>query len=187
MNENVYAGFWCRWVSSLLDEIAIIIILILMNLFGILINFAFLKYIEITGKYEWAGLFEFIRHLNLPIWRIFLIRYLYYAFMEASKWQATLGKMALGVIVIDQNHQRISFLRATGRFWSKYLSVLTVFIGYMMAGFTKRKQALHDLIAKTYVVNKRDLEMNHQRDLTGFDPFGFSGSSNGGMLPNSQG
>ena len=75
--------------------------------------------------------------------------------MESSHLQATLGKMALSLQVTDLEGRRITFAKATGRFFAKYLSVLTLGIGYLMAAFTERKQALHDIIAGTLVVRTR--------------------------------
>ena len=74
---------------------------------------------------------------------------------ESSARQATLGKMAFGIVVTDVHARRISFARATGRFFGKVLSNLTFCIGYLLAAFTDRKQALHDLIAGTLVVRAR--------------------------------
>jgi uncharacterized RDD family membrane protein YckC len=74
--------------------------------------------------------------------------------MESSQYHATLGKMLLGLIVTDDQGRPITFGRATGRFFSKLISRFTLGIGYIMAGFTQRKQALHDLIANTLVVRK---------------------------------
>jgi uncharacterized RDD family membrane protein YckC len=73
--------------------------------------------------------------------------WLYYAFMESSSKQATLGKMALGFIVTDMSGQRISFLRASVRYFSMILSTLILFIGFLMCIFTRHKQCLHDMIA----------------------------------------
>ncbi len=80
--------------------------------------------------------------------------WLYFALMESSPRQATLGKQALGIMVTDLAGQRISFARATGRFFAKILSGLILWIGYVMAAFTERKQALHDLLASCLVVAK---------------------------------
>jgi uncharacterized RDD family membrane protein YckC len=60
--------------------------------------------------------------------------------------------MALGLKVTDESGQQLSFARATGRHFAKYLSGLPLFAGYIIAAFTERKQALHDLIVNTYVV-----------------------------------
>jgi uncharacterized RDD family membrane protein YckC len=49
---------------------------------------------------------------------------------------------------------RISFGRATGRYFARWISNMTLTIGYIMAGFTAKKQALHDIIAGTLVMRK---------------------------------
>jgi len=77
--------------------------------------------------------------------------WLYEAFMESSSYQATLGKMIFGMKVTDLNGNRISFERATGRHFAKWLSGMILCIGYIMVGFTDRKQGLHDLLAGTLV------------------------------------
>jgi uncharacterized RDD family membrane protein YckC len=77
--------------------------------------------------------------------------WIYEAAMQSSSKQATLGKMIFGLQVTDLNGQRISFARATGRHFAKYVSGMILFIGYIMAGFSERKQALHDVIAGTLV------------------------------------
>jgi len=84
---------------------------------------------------------------------IFLVfgSWLYEAFMESSSYQATLGKMIFGMKVTDLNGNRISFGRATGRHFAKWLSAMILGIGYIMVGFTERKQGLHDLLAGTLV------------------------------------
>jgi uncharacterized RDD family membrane protein YckC len=80
--------------------------------------------------------------------------WLYFAMMESSNKMATLGKMAIGIKVTDLNGNRISFGRATGRYFAKILSGMILMIGYIMAGFTEKKQALHDMIASCLVVMK---------------------------------
>jgi uncharacterized RDD family membrane protein YckC len=77
--------------------------------------------------------------------------------MESSPQQATLGKMALGLKVTDLQGERLSFARATGRYFGKIVSSLILFVGFMMAGWTEKKQALHDIMAGTLVVKKRNL------------------------------
>ena len=69
--------------------------------------------------------------------------WLYYAIMESSKPQATIGKMALGTKVTTLGGERIGFGRASGRYFGKIVSGLTLGIGYLMAAFTERRQALH--------------------------------------------
>lgn len=78
----------------------------------------------------------------------------YYAGMESSKLQATVGKLALGIKVVDAGGRRLGFGRAAARWAGSLLSYLILYIGFFMAGWTRRKQALHDFIAGTYVVDK---------------------------------
>jgi len=81
-----------------------------------------------------------------------LADWVYHAAMESSQYQATLGKMALGIIVTDLNGNTITFGRATGRHFGKFVSGLLCGIGYIMAGFTEKKQALHDMMAGCLVM-----------------------------------
>jgi len=80
--------------------------------------------------------------------------WLYEAFMESSSYQATVGKMIFGMKVTDLNGNRISFERATGRHFAKWLSGVILGIGYIMVAFTERKQGLHDILAGTLVPRK---------------------------------
>ena len=152
-----YAGFWLRFVAYLIDSIVLMVILgILIGVGVLLVGFASIKAATHNMNPEdpafanmifgWVMLFAFA--LLVPMW-------LYFAGMESSSHQGTLGKMALGLIVTDLNDQRISFGRATGRFFSKVIITGNTFtIGYIMAGFTAKKQALHDMIASTLVLRK---------------------------------
>jgi uncharacterized RDD family membrane protein YckC len=84
-----------------------------------------------------------------------VVTWLYFASMESSERQGTLGKMALGLFVTDMHGKRISFARASGRFFAKFITgLIPFFIGYIMAGFTEKKQALHDMIAGCLVLKK---------------------------------
>lgn len=73
--------------------------------------------------------------------------WLYHALMESSAGSATLGMRALGIRVTTLEGERISFTRASCRFFASYLSALILCIGYLMIAFTERRQALHDIIA----------------------------------------
>ncbi|WP_159983525.1 MULTISPECIES: RDD family protein [unclassified Novosphingobium] len=85
-----------------------------------------------------------------------VVNWLYFALMESSKLQATIGKLAVGLVVTDLTGARVSFLRATGRYFGKILSSAILCIGFIMAAFTERKQGLHDLLAGTLVYKTRD-------------------------------
>lgn len=83
-----------------------------------------------------------------------LFALLYFAGMESSASQATIGKMILGLKVTDSNGEQITFTRALGRTGAKMLSSLFMNLGFIIAAFTGRKQALHDLVADTLVVTE---------------------------------
>jgi uncharacterized RDD family membrane protein YckC len=81
-----------------------------------------------------------------------VIGWLYFALLESSGLQATLGKMTVGLYVTDEAGRRLTFSRATGRHFGKYISGVLLGIGFLMAGFTAKKQALHDMLAGTLVM-----------------------------------
>lgn len=83
-----------------------------------------------------------------------ILVYFYFVLLETSVWQGTIGKRLLKIRVTDMQGKRISFKRATIRFLSKILSA-QLLIGYIMILFTNKKQGLHDLIAKTLVVQPK--------------------------------
>jgi uncharacterized RDD family membrane protein YckC len=82
-----------------------------------------------------------------------ILQWLYFALMESYKG-ATVGKMAMGLKVTDMEGNQISFLKATGRYFGKIVSAMILSIGFIMAGFTEKKQALHDIMANCLVVKK---------------------------------
>ena len=86
---------------------------------------------------------------------ILLVLVIYWVAMESSRYQASFGKLALGMQVVDRDGKRLSVPIATGRNLLKILSALILFIGFMMAGWTRRKQALHDKIVNCFVVLPR--------------------------------
>jgi uncharacterized RDD family membrane protein YckC len=78
---------------------------------------------------------------------------LYYTLFEASPWQATPGKRILRLYVTDLNGRRLTFPRALLRNVARQISGV-FFIGYLMAGFTEKKQALHDILASCLVLRR---------------------------------
>jgi uncharacterized RDD family membrane protein YckC len=101
-----------------------------------------------------AGSFESELLILFLVPVILILDWLYFALMESSSKQATLGKQALRIIVTDLEGKRISFGRATGRFFSKIFSIIIIYIGFIMVAFTGKKQGLHDMIVGTLVIAK---------------------------------
>jgi uncharacterized RDD family membrane protein YckC len=150
-----YAGFWRRFVAYLIDSIIIGVVscLVLIPVFAVLgigIGLGGIEEEEAAG-FILAPVIGFMLFAGLVL---AVGEWLYFALMESSNRMATLGKMAIGIKVTDLNGNRVTFGRATGRYFGKILSGMIFMIGYIMAGFTEKKQALHDMIASCLVVMK---------------------------------
>ena len=83
-----------------------------------------------------------------------LLVVVYHPLLESRWWQASLGKRLLKVMVVDEAGKKLSFMRALGRNVGKLISGLILSVGFLMAGWTKKKQALHDKMAKTLVIRR---------------------------------
>lgn len=155
-----HAGFWKRVVAYILDYIVLVIPnLAISKLLGAdAAQAALLQSAQSAGTDPQALMSAYGAFYGamLPAMLVqIVIAWLYFAVCESSSWQATLGKLAMGIRVVDLQGQRISFLRATGRYFAKILSGMILCIGYLMVAFTERKQGLHDIIASTLVLNGR--------------------------------
>jgi uncharacterized RDD family membrane protein YckC len=135
----VYAGFWIRLAAVLID--------------GFVLGIANMIILGALG----VGLFN--PDPNAFDFSLFFVAYgitialniAYYVFMESSVKQGTLGKMAVGIKVGKENGEKITALNALGRHFAKFLSYIIFLIGFIMAAFDSKKQALHDKLASTYV------------------------------------
>ena len=138
-SEVNYAGFWKRWAAYTLD--------------GVLISF-FLN--SIYYQIQFRFFYNADDFMQVVVYSLTTLSFswAYFAGMESSPLRATLGKMALGLFVTDEEGQRITFGRATGRFFGKIISSFILCIGFMMAGWTPLKQTLHDKMAKALVIQK---------------------------------
>ncbi len=147
-----YAGFWLRVVASFVDSLVMIPLgMVAVAIFG---GAIFANLDRLQGDPDPAVIASFIGAYALVGIIFFVGTWLYHAYMESSRHQATLGKLALGLCVTDLNGNRISFGRASGRHFSKLITGMTFGVGYAMAGFTERRQCLHDMIAGCLVVKK---------------------------------
>ncbi|MEK6756022.1 MAG: RDD family protein [Bacteroidota bacterium] len=150
-----YAGFWRRFVAYLIDSIILgvasfLVFIPVLGLLGIGIGAGAMEEPEAAAGLVMAAMAAYF----FSILVIAIAGWLYFALLESSNKMATLGKLAIGIKVTDMNGNRISFGRATGRYFAKILSGMIFMIGYIMAGFTEKKQALHDMIASCLVVMK---------------------------------
>ncbi len=147
-----WAGFWLRVVAYIIDYIIL----------NIALSFVTLPMMAHMGLEQWMGhppqspaqiaaFFATFAKIGILA---FFVNWLYFSLMESSAWQATVGKKTLGLEVTDLAGHRISFARATGRYFGKIISAIIFCIGFIMAGFTEKKQALHDMMAGTLVIRK---------------------------------
>ena len=141
MPTTEYGGFWNRFVAFFID--GIIISMAADNLGVVLEGF----YRAAGGTSEAAG--------DLGSFLGLILSWLYYAIMESSAKQATLGKIAMGLVVTDKRGNRLTFGRATARYFARWLSGIILMIGYIIAAFAGKKEALHDMIAGTIVYQRR--------------------------------
>jgi len=153
-----YAGFWLRFVAVIIDRLILSVVFV--PLWFVMIASALP---ELMGRPR--SPFELVP-LILPRLMFFVLialvgTWLYWALMESSSWQATLGKKALGLSVTDLQGNRVSFGKASGRFFAgrgaglfPYIGWLYYFISCICAGFTEKKQAIHDMIASCLVLRK---------------------------------
>ncbi len=138
-----FAGFWLRLGAYLVDAI------ILRAGLWIVSAVTNLSSVDFFGDYSGTrqlGLWSAIALIEV------LISVLYFSLLESSAWQATPGKRVFGIKVTNLMGNRLSFSQALGRMMGKFLSALILGIGFLMAAFTERKQALHDMVANTLVI-----------------------------------
>jgi uncharacterized RDD family membrane protein YckC len=145
-----YAGFWLRFCAAFLDGLIIGIPFFILGFVGEMLfpgstNPRTGMQTPSGAGLAFSGVVQILQ---------ILAYWLYFAFQESGEHQATIGKRAVGIKVTGLNGERISFANATGRHFAKILSGCILYIGFIMAAFTERKQGLHDQLASTLVVKK---------------------------------
>ena len=145
-----YLGFWKRFLAFLIDTIPITFALALIAYFFLgfeeVVHLYFRDIHDLEAKAEFLFQRNLIRNGSLVVWIGYCI------VMESSGMHATIGKRAVGSMVVSEEGLPLNFSQALLRNISKILSILPLFIGCLWAAFSKKHQAWHDKIAKTYVV-----------------------------------
>lgn len=156
-----YAGFWLRFAAYIIDQFVIgvagfiIAIPIILGIIAFGLNLDGIKSpADFLTQDRLLMVGGIIGMILLAILISIVMKWLYYALMESSKFGGTIGKMAVSIKVVDMEGNRITFGRATGRYFSRIVTNMTLLIGYIIAGFTEKKQALHDLMASCLVIQK---------------------------------
>lgn len=144
-----YAGFWWRFLATALDLVILTILTTVMG--GVAGGLLGLQYAahgvpldaQTEASFRAAGFLAGVT-----------TQWLYYTLFESSRWQATPGEKMCGLLVTDTQGGRIGFGKANGRYWGSVISALLLCIGFLMIGWTKRKQGLHDKMAGTLVLRR---------------------------------
>jgi len=144
----IQAGFWRRCAAMLIDGL---LLGVAMAVVQVVVGAGAIGAFASSGD-SGAGLLALAGSMMLLFVIAFVGQWLYFALFESGAMQATPGKRALGLKVVDDEGERIGFGRASGRFFGKIVSGAVLYIGFLMVGFSERKQALHDMMANTLVV-----------------------------------
>ena len=145
-----YATFVQRFAAIFIDIILLVLLQVLLGgLFGYLIGQSMAGdyvngYVTLDDVEKKAA--AWVQILGI------IVSWLYFSLFESSEKQATPGKMALGLVVTDLSGGRLGFGRSTGRHFSKIISTITLFIGFILPLWTNKKQALHDITSSCLVI-----------------------------------
>jgi len=155
--EVRYAGFWLRLAAYTIDYIVLQLVVGIMSLpfmVGMITGIIAASKEASEGPEVIAIVGVIMSFVFVIVIISLIVGWLYYALLESSKYQGTLGKVAVGIKVTDTVGNKITFARATGRYFGKIISSMTIYIGFIMAGFTVKKQALHDIMSDCLVIKK---------------------------------
>jgi uncharacterized RDD family membrane protein YckC len=150
---SIYGGFWIRLLAHIIDHI--ILGAVAAPLFFVTVLPSIIRIAQQADRDQEPSpemIITIISSAFVYIALAFVGQWLYEALLTSSSWQATIGKRILHLKVVDEAGNRISFGRATGRFFAKILSSMFMCIGFIMIAFTDRKRGLHDMLAGTLVV-----------------------------------
>ena len=150
-SQPVFAGFWLRAVAYLLDTVLISLV------GGLIASFYPATFIKFPDAATAASNpFASLPQLTPLGFAITLgATWIYYTMFEASAWQATPGKRIMKIYVTDMFGQRPTVARVAARNVAKIISNLSFLVGYLVAGFTVKKQALHDMVTSCLVLRRR--------------------------------
>ncbi len=148
----VYAGFWKRVAANIIDSFVTAVL-------SWIVQIPLLLFMGIGLGSLGSGADPFSSGASIAVMAFYYlisiaIPLLYFSWMHSSSLQASVGKLAVGIKLVRGDGHPITFWRAFGRYWAMMLSYLILFVGVIMAAFTDRKQALHDMICDTLVIDK---------------------------------
>lgn len=153
-----YAGFWRRFIAFWVDRLILIVPILITSS---LVNILFTGGVSVGNTDSLIdNLFEHpvASSQGMVVLADIILIWLYFAIFESSKMLSTPGKRLIGIRVTDSEGNRIAFGRATVRHFSKILSTLVFLVGFLMIGFSSKKQGLHDKIAGCLVLKMKSGE-----------------------------
>jgi uncharacterized RDD family membrane protein YckC len=156
-NHEQFAGLWLRAVAGFIDTLILFVsFVVISTLISVIYTFIQAPFLRNQPKSELENLMlnTTIIITTISVIVFFIFACLYFAKMESSKKQGSLGKMAVGIKVTDLAGQNISFKNAFKRRLYVIVNNLTIGVGIIMIAFNKKSQALHDIWATTLVVKK---------------------------------
>lgn len=144
-----YGGFWIRFLAKFIDGVILGICQ-----WAIMIPVSMLMVPSMMDAGNQALSPNFFMFMGVQVLLGISIP-LFYNTIFIGRWGATLGKMACGLKVVNPEGGKITYMRAFGRFFAEWISMIILYVGYIMAGFDDEKRSLHDRICSTRVVKKR--------------------------------
>lgn len=143
--KQIYAGFWLRLAAYFIDTIIFTAAFVVLLFIAVLLS---------TVLFQATINLEYFRIIIAA--PILILQCLYFSLFESSTKQATIGKLIVGIQVVNYKGKKIEFVTALGRYFARIVSTLTIYIGFLMALWTDKKQTLHDKMTKTLVVVKQN-------------------------------
>lgn len=158
-NSHNYAGFWFRFFATLIDGLVITTAsAVITSIVGVILAVSFgisLKLLPDRESEAAAASLAIILNWFILLFSNFMVHWLYFAFMESSAQRATVGKLACGIVVIDESGVPLTFAQATGRHFAKvFITSATLGVGFLMCVWTQKQQCIHDKIANCVVVKR---------------------------------
>ena len=160
-----YAGFWLRFIAAIIDWMVLAVpFAVFVSLLSVAMKISN-AFVDLRPGEPPGAILEAFGPAFL-FWSLCFFMcsgWLYFALLESSPWQATVGKRVLGLHVVDVNGKRVTFGRASVRFAGGRLLMHVPVVGVyyflidcIAAGVTSRKRAIHDLVAGCQVLRKND-------------------------------
>jgi uncharacterized RDD family membrane protein YckC len=150
-----YGGFWRRFCAKFLDGLILFVIGTPINMLLALVLLGsanFFTYKLDPNSAAGIGVYLLFQGMSMLVGLALGITYSVYFI---RRYQATPGKLAMGLKLVRSDGANLTVGRIIGRYFAEMISLMVLYIGYIMAGFDQEKKSLHDLICDTRVIKTR--------------------------------